>query len=300
MKKSEFPSLNALRVFEAVARLNSFKHAAAELGVTQSAISRQLTTLEQQLGVKLIQRDNRVHALTSAGAALAPELHRIFRQLERVVKHTMKEGESARRLITIGISHELYDAWLKDALEEFRQLYPHLRVRCIQAPEYLSRVNEDAEISRLLRNDMDAMITFGQSQQRALLATELAPSPLMAVVSTQMSTEQGVAGEFELYAIQHQENATSWLRQQKQLNVSHSVETTSTLMALTLVTQQPGVVLVPALYASLLKSSEVHILDGDQGNTQPLTVMIRREDDRELGMVALLQWLQHKCRKFQR
>jgi len=71
---AKFPSLNALRVFETVSRTKSLKRAAAQLGVTQSAISRQLSTLEQQLGAKLIQRDNKVHALTPAGEALAPEL----------------------------------------------------------------------------------------------------------------------------------------------------------------------------------------------------------------------------------
>lgn len=61
MNQNSLPSLNALRVFETVARQGSFKAAAAELGVTQSAISRQMSTLEEQLGIRLIQRDNRVH-----------------------------------------------------------------------------------------------------------------------------------------------------------------------------------------------------------------------------------------------
>ncbi|HAR56965.1 MAG TPA: hypothetical protein DCR58_09315, partial [Idiomarina baltica] len=56
-------SLNALRVFDVAARAGTFKQAAQQLGVTQAAVTRQIQTLENQLGMRLFQRDNRVHAL---------------------------------------------------------------------------------------------------------------------------------------------------------------------------------------------------------------------------------------------
>lgn len=64
MKKAKFPSLNALRVFDVAARSGSFKQAAQQLGVTQSAVTRQIQALEEQLDMRLFQRDNRVHSLT--------------------------------------------------------------------------------------------------------------------------------------------------------------------------------------------------------------------------------------------
>ena len=66
------PSLSALRAFEAAARLSSFTKAAAELHVTQAAVSHQVRALEDQLGVRLFERTTRRLALTPAGRKLLP------------------------------------------------------------------------------------------------------------------------------------------------------------------------------------------------------------------------------------
>ncbi|MFM7343917.1 MAG: LysR family transcriptional regulator, partial [Tagaea sp.] len=74
MRTRQLPPLNALRAFEAAARHASFTKAAEELGVTQAAVSHQVKTLEDALGVKLFRRLTRALALTDAGTALAAEL----------------------------------------------------------------------------------------------------------------------------------------------------------------------------------------------------------------------------------
>jgi len=290
MSKNEFPSLNALRVFESVARLGSFKSAAAELGVTQSAVSRQLTTLEQQLAVKLIQRDNRMHALTTAGQALAPELHRVFRQLERVVTYTINEGDQARRVITIGISHEIYTQWLAPALEEFRQLYPHLQLRFVQIPEYMDRSNEDTLVSQLLRSELDVLLVFGASAQKSLLNQVLLRLPLVLFTSTSDTTVT------ELIRIDHQ----SWpsnLKKLKALRLERHTSAQSSLMAATLAPLQNAAVILPVLYQQLAKDNTLHN-HGNIDYNQELSVIIRKEDDRELGMVALLQWFEYRAERF--
>ena len=66
------PPLNALRAFEAAARHLSFTKAAAELHVTQAAISHQIKTLEEHLGVSLFQRRNKAVLLTEAGQLCLP------------------------------------------------------------------------------------------------------------------------------------------------------------------------------------------------------------------------------------
>src|SRR5512145_61782 len=68
---SRLPSLDLLRGFEAAARHLSFTRAAQELHVTQSAVSRQVKTIEDQLGVRLFRRMNRALLLTDEGQALA-------------------------------------------------------------------------------------------------------------------------------------------------------------------------------------------------------------------------------------
>src|SRR5260370_20826261 len=75
------PSLTALRMFEATAGHSSFTKAAAELHVTQAAVSHQLRALEEQLGIKLFQRSTRRLTLTTAGQRLLPAVSDAFETL---------------------------------------------------------------------------------------------------------------------------------------------------------------------------------------------------------------------------
>jgi LysR family glycine cleavage system transcriptional activator len=75
------PPLNALRTFEAAARHLSFTKAAAELFVTQAAVSHQIKALEDHLGIPLFRRLNRALMLTDEGQALLPFVRAAFDQL---------------------------------------------------------------------------------------------------------------------------------------------------------------------------------------------------------------------------
>src|SRR3546814_20203961 len=74
----DLPSMNALRAFEAAARLGSVSRASGELNLTRSAISHQLRFLEGQLRTKLVKRDGRGIALTLAGRRYARQIQRAF------------------------------------------------------------------------------------------------------------------------------------------------------------------------------------------------------------------------------
>src|SRR5579871_6678339 len=79
--KASIPPLGPLRTFEAAARLLSFQRAAAELGVTQSAVSHQIAALEQFLNVRLFERLPRRVALTDAGTLYAPYARAAFERI---------------------------------------------------------------------------------------------------------------------------------------------------------------------------------------------------------------------------
>ena len=79
---ARFPSLSALRAFEAAARHLSFTKAAAEVCITQGAISYQIRSLEHELGVALFRRERRSVVLTSEGRRLLPALQRGFAEIE--------------------------------------------------------------------------------------------------------------------------------------------------------------------------------------------------------------------------
>src|SRR5262249_60064547 len=85
------PPLNALRAFEAVARLGSMKDAAAELAVTPGAVSQQIALLEDRVGARLFQRLTRSLELTEAGRTSFSPIRAAVRQIE----------EAARRVAAI-------------------------------------------------------------------------------------------------------------------------------------------------------------------------------------------------------
>ena len=78
MRLSRALPLNALRAFDAVARLSSFTRAGQELGMTQTAVSYQIKLLEETLGVRLFERRPRQVELTEAGRRLAPKVDEAF------------------------------------------------------------------------------------------------------------------------------------------------------------------------------------------------------------------------------
>src|SRR3712207_1433212 len=91
---ASLPPLNALRAFEAAARHGSFTRAAAELHVTQTAISHQMRHLESLLGLRLFLRLPRRLVLTPAGQAFARDLARVF---ERIADATRALDNRPRR-----------------------------------------------------------------------------------------------------------------------------------------------------------------------------------------------------------
>lgn len=296
MNHSSFPSLNALKVFEAVSRLGTFKAAAAELGVTQSAISRQIATLEEQCGIRLIQRDNRTHALTPAGAALAPELSRLFRQLERIVKRTIKNGEQARRTLTLGVSNELLRWWLGPVLNEFNQLYPHLELHCVQVPEYLSRQNESNLVHELLHGELDALITFSAPAQKAIAHWKLTSPDLILMRPPNLAEPNAHELAMQRYvAVNINKDWDRWVNEYDlKIPVEHIQLVNNTSMAVELAQYTDRFMLLPNCYLRAATQSGLKAVTGfNLPSRQGLHVSVRRESQREMAIVALVNWLRH-------
>lgn len=118
------PSLTALRAFEATARLASVTRAADELRVTQSAVSRHLRTLEDELGLPLVRRVHRGVAITPAGRTLAAALSASFERIGETIERLTREKNSlrVRTLPSIGVR------WLWPRLHRFEAAHPEVRL----------------------------------------------------------------------------------------------------------------------------------------------------------------------------
>ncbi|MBL6458394.1 LysR family transcriptional regulator [Belnapia sp. T6] len=118
------PPFSALRVFEAAGRCGGFTAAAAELGVTPSAVSHGVRTLEDTLGVPLFHRDQRGMRLTPAGEQLLQEATRAFEGLSRCVD-TLTQPRTGRRLAG-SVAPTFATGWLLPRLPELRRRHPTL------------------------------------------------------------------------------------------------------------------------------------------------------------------------------
>lgn len=120
------PSVPSLLAFEAVARLGSATMAAAELALTQSAVSRQIKTLEQQLDVALVVKQGRALALTPAGTEYVPKVREILQQLAQA--SVSVRANPAGGSLNLAILPAFGMHWLAPRLRDFARRHPEVTV----------------------------------------------------------------------------------------------------------------------------------------------------------------------------
>ena len=120
------PPLSSVRVFEAAARHQNFTAAAAELGMTQAAVSYQIRLLEERLGLSLFARAKGRVSLTESGRRIAPLVGSAFETLEDAFSGLLADDET---LLSISTAQTFATTWLAPRLGEFQVRHPHLAVR---------------------------------------------------------------------------------------------------------------------------------------------------------------------------
>lgn len=127
MRKFKIPNMGALLAFEAAARHESFTHAARELFLTESAVSRQINTLESNLGVRLFVRVKQRVVLTKAGKVYSAQVRRSLEQLDRDTLSIIAHG-SGGGYLELAVLPTFASQWLIPRLAEFNAQYPDVRV----------------------------------------------------------------------------------------------------------------------------------------------------------------------------
>ncbi|MCG7585417.1 LysR family transcriptional regulator [Photobacterium sp. OFAV2-7] len=143
---SQLPPLNSIKVFDAAARLKSFKKAAEELHVTPTAVSHQIKALEEALGTLLFERKTRAVQLTRDGELLAETAYSVLQQLTNVIN----EISNAKNIITISTTSSFAAMWLVPNLEEFYKLHPGIEV-AVKTGEQVDDIEKDRRIDLAIR-----------------------------------------------------------------------------------------------------------------------------------------------------
>src|SRR6201982_1000462 len=136
-----------LKVFHAAAEAGSFTHAGEQLGLSQSAVSRQVSALEQELSVALFHRHARGVILTEQGDLLFRTAHDVFMQLQAARAKLTDSRERPSGDLKITTPPALGINWLIPRLDEFVALYPDIRISLIVTDEDLDLSMREADVA---------------------------------------------------------------------------------------------------------------------------------------------------------
>jgi LysR family glycine cleavage system transcriptional activator len=173
---ARLPSLNGLRAFEAAARHLSFTNAAAELNVTQTAISHQIRRLEEELGIRLFIRQNRTLALTPEARDYLPGIRAAFNDLRLATDRVLRKDND--HVLTVSTLASLAAKWLLPRLSAFQEAHPGIDVR----------ITTSTALVDFRSGDVDAAIRYGRGQWSGLRADWLMADQLFPVCSPALLT----------------------------------------------------------------------------------------------------------------
>ncbi|TMH26324.1 MAG: LysR family transcriptional regulator, partial [Betaproteobacteria bacterium] len=182
------PPLNALRVFEAAARHLSFKEAANELSITQAAVSHQIKSLEDYLGVQLFKRAGRGVQLTEAARAALPRLRDGFDALAAAVETIHVRADETDLEIT---APPVFTArWLMPRLADFSRREPKIDVRVVSSSKMVDAGALDSTalmVNHDLRSDASGVeIHLGAGDYPGYRADRLFGVATVVVASPQL------------------------------------------------------------------------------------------------------------------
>jgi DNA-binding transcriptional LysR family regulator len=141
----QLPPLASLRIFDAAARLGSFRKAAAELGLTPSAVSHGVTALESWLGTKLFHRDGRGIGLTEAGEAFRPYVADALSMIAIGAKRISPLQEARR--VSMSVAPTFASRWLIPRLRSFQAKHPKVTLRINTSHSQVLFPHEDIDLA---------------------------------------------------------------------------------------------------------------------------------------------------------
>ncbi len=165
------PSLSGLRAFEAAARYLSFKAAAEELHVTQTAISHQIRRLEEQLGRRLFERRNRSLALTRDAEAYLPAVRAAFEDLRQATARLQRSGHD--NVLIVSTTASLAAKWLITRVAAFQDAHPGIEVR----------ITTSSQLVDFRRDQVDMAVRYGRGSWPGLRAEWLMAEDIFPICS---------------------------------------------------------------------------------------------------------------------
>jgi LysR family glycine cleavage system transcriptional activator len=201
--RQRLPPLNALKAFEAAARHESFTRAAVELFVTQGAVSHQVKALEQELGLKLFNRERQRLVITEAGRDYLNVVRDAFDRIAVGTEQLLQRQNSG--VLTVSTSPDFAAKWLVHRLGHFVEAHPEIDLRVSASLHHVD----------FAREEVDLAVRHGEGEWSGLDAVLLCTEQVFPVCSPRLlSGRRGVTRPADLlkYPLIHTGDRSWWTR----------------------------------------------------------------------------------------
>lgn len=185
------PPLKSLRLFEAAGRHASFKKAAAELGVTPSAVSHGVQALEDWLGASLFARDGNTLALTEAGRSYLPQIRDALERIARASDGV--PGRRANGRLSVSAAPFFGVRWLAPHLGNFAAAHPGIEIT----------LDTEQRTVEFPRDGIDIAIRLGRGDWPDLVATALFDEWLIPVAAPDIAARIASVADLDRFAAIH-------------------------------------------------------------------------------------------------
>jgi LysR family nitrogen assimilation transcriptional regulator len=167
-------NLSQLSYFISVARLGGFNVAARTRHVSQSALSRQIALLEEEIGAPLFERGTRGVMLTAAGTALKERAERVLLDVSRIKGEVLTEVDQPTGELGLGMAQSVARLFGADILQRYLSAYPRVHLHVV---EEIS----DVLISRVETGEIDVAIVTDDAVTRSMSSRRLAREPIALI-----------------------------------------------------------------------------------------------------------------------
>jgi len=199
---ASLPPLASLRAFEAAARHQSFKHAAAELDVTPTAVSHQIRLLEETIGVRLFERKPRQVRLSESGNRLYPVFRDAFSSMLEALDEVRRNA--TRLAVTVSTTTAFATGWLVPRTRGFNLIHPGITLR----------IQPDEAVVDLTSGAADCAIRYGRAPFPGLVAEPLTDVRFLPVCSPKLDirTPEDLNHHTLLHSVWHRQDefTPSW------------------------------------------------------------------------------------------
>jgi DNA-binding transcriptional LysR family regulator len=244
--RRRIPSTIALAIFEAAARHLNFQRTAEELALTQSAVCRQIASLERFLGKKLFHREKKRLTLTDAGRAYSLRIQSTLHELERSTREAMAT-QSDNGMIELAVLPTFANVWLIPRMGDFNATHPHVTVN----------MTGKTEMFLFAETNFDAAIHFGRPKWPGTEADYLFSEASIPVCSPRLlkgehPTSPAALAQYPLLHLSSRPDGwLQWLAsEQPDINLMRGARYECVSMLLIAARNELGIALVPRFMAA--------------------------------------------------